>query len=115
MIEIKLPSDGHMVRTISLPENDLAIQLSIFSEALNIYGERGEARGEVWKEFDAEDSIHHLVSKAARLRAGLRQAERVHGDFRQGVSDTMIDEAMDAINYAAFTVRHLRGETGRVG
>lgn len=94
------------------------VQGAIFDEALAIKDERGKVRGEVWRQFDAVDSIHHMKSKVARVDAArcmLSDDEKDDGPMgphgRDEVKAAAIDDCHDIINYAAFTIRHLRGET----
>lgn len=97
------------------------VQNSIMQEALAIKDERARVRGEVWRTFDEVDSIHHMKSKVARVDAArqimtdngphlddsLGMSEEAEDEIRQAA----IDDCHDIINYAAFTIRHLRGET----
>lgn len=79
------------------PTEDVLAQFDVFMDALNVYYEREQQHGSTWKEFDTADAAHHVKHKAARM-ANMAGREEV---------DT--DEALDAINYAAFFVRHAIG------
>lgn len=80
-------------------------QMHVLGEAMEIYVEREEARGGLWKEAGAIDSAHHLKSKGMRVFVAATHDD--DAGRRAG-----IDEAVDAINYAAFFVRNYRA--GRI-
>ena len=67
-------------------------QFKVYMEALDIYVEREATHGGLWKESGAADTAFHLKSKALRISNNLDN----------------LDDALDAINYAAFTVRNVR-------
>lgn len=77
-------------------------QMQCLAEAMEIYQERERVRGGLWKEAGAKDSAHHLLSKARRV------AFAVEHDAPEAV----YDDALDAVNYAAFAVRNMRA--GRI-
>jgi hypothetical protein len=74
--------------------------------ALTVFEERNALRGDLWAQFDLEDAAHHLRSKSARMqhlgRGGLNPPEA-------------LDDAIDAINFAVFCVRHILGLKGTAG
>lgn len=84
---------------LDLTEDNCA-QLQTLSEAMFIYQERERARGGLWKQAGAFDSAHHLQSKARRVTFAIE-----HGKL-----EAVIDDGLDAVNYAAFAVRNVRAE-----
>lgn len=80
-----------------------AEQLGVYIEAFDIYRERQERYHDLWKEAGARDNAHHAKSKALRIDAELRGLGDVAPD---------LDDCLDLINYAAFTVRNVRA--GRI-
>lgn len=80
-------------------------QMRVLAQAMVIYEEREAARGGLWKEAGAIDSAHHLKSKGMRVFVAATHPE-------EAGREAGIDEAVDAVNYAAFFVRNYRA--GRV-
>lgn len=68
-------------------------QFAVLAEALELFMERDAHHRSLWKEYGATDTAHHCKSKAMRLN--VEPAEH-------------LDDAMDLINYAVFTVRNVR-------
>lgn len=93
-----------LLRT-GVPEADMKEQLGVFLEAMDIYAEREGARGGLWKEAGAIDSAHHLKSKGKRVFVAATHDDKAGQDAGE-------DEAVDAINYAAFFIRNYRA--GRI-
>jgi hypothetical protein len=77
-------------------------QLSVLVEAMAIYEEREAARGGLWKAAGANDSAHHLDSKGRRVVFAANHAKH----------EAALDDALDAVNYAAFYARNVRA--GRI-
>lgn len=77
--------------------NDLSIHRGVLKEATDIYIERERTRGSLWKDFDIEDAMVHIYSKAGRIRKAVELGHSAE------------DEALDLINYAVFYIRHIRG------
>jgi hypothetical protein len=80
-------------------------QMAVLLDAFDIFLERNEDREDLWAEYDAEDALLHIRSKAARL-------ERVREKMRDGWDPTKLrkkdlDEAYDLINYCAFFIRYV--------
>lgn len=71
---------------------DMRDHLRVLMDAFDIYVEREATHAALWKEYGAGDTAFHLKSKALRV---LNNVENE-------------DDALDAINYAAFTVRNVR-------
>jgi hypothetical protein len=72
-------------------------QLRVMLEAMCIYEEREAARGGLWKAAGAIDSAHHLRSKARRIVFAV-----------DAQPEAVIDDGLDAVNYAVFAVRNVR-------
>lgn len=75
-------------------------QLAVMLEALEIFDERNVKYGDAWKEGGWEDSALHLRSKAVRVYSSTKGTLLKPFDY--------LDDALDAINYAAFYVRNVR-------
>lgn len=97
---------------LGLPTNDsMVAQMVIVAEALALFDERSSLRGNLWREFPPTDKVTHLTSKLARIRMGeevLASGVSVKPDAIQSLAD----EALDMINYAAFYVRQRRDGEG---
>src|SRR4051812_25341467 len=81
-------------------------QTAVFLRALDIYVQRSEVRGELWKEFDLRDKVHHMRNKMARIG----QFIDISPEGTE-IPAEIIDEALDLINYTAFFIRQAEGET----
>jgi len=84
------------------PTDDNAAQLQVLTESMYIYQEREAARGGLWKTAGAIDSAHHLRSKGVRVKHAIDHA----------MPEAGLDDAHDAVNYAAFYIRNVRA--GRI-
>lgn len=73
-------------------------QMQVLVEAMFIYQEREAVRGGLWKEAGAQDSAGHLRSKGMRVKHAIDHA----------MPEAGLDDAHDAVNYAAFYVRNVR-------
>lgn len=78
-------------------------QLMVYLDAFRVFIEREAKYHSLWKEYGAKDTAHHVKSKGLRLKTQV-EADGLEADY---------DDAFDLINYAAFTVRNIRG--GRLG
>lgn len=92
-------------------ERSLDQQKHVLQEALGIFVQRSNIRGDLWAQFNSEDSLHHCRSKIARVEAIIKGLDvgRFAGDVGTAKAEA-VDDLLDLINYAAFTVRHLTGE-----
>ena len=77
-------------------------QLAVMLEALELFDERNVKYGDLWQEGGWQDSAAHLRSKAARVHSATK------GTLLQPYN--FIDDALDAMNYAAFYVRNVRAD-----
>lgn len=112
-------SDGEVERiTDALDALDIVIsddtieQMAVCARAMRIYVEREAQYGSNWKQFNADDSAHHVVHKASRMRATASMADLSPGDPGFEVTnwaEAGVDSALDAIIYAGFFVRHVEG------
>lgn len=73
-------------------------QLRVLAESMHLYQEREKVRGGLWKVSGAGDSAHNLKHKGLRVAFASDQA----------MMEAALDDAHDAINYAAFFVRNVR-------
>lgn len=80
------------------PSDDNRDQLRIMAESLTVYEEREKVRGGLWKISGAGDSAHNLKHKGLRVAFASDQA----------MMEAAVDDAHDAINYAAFFIRNVR-------
>lgn len=80
--------------------------LNVMCEALVVHGERSAAYGDHWRENGALDNLNHGIRKLRRQRAILEAGSG------EGFAKGGDDDAIDAINYAAFAVRNMRN--GRI-
>lgn len=90
---------GFILRELCLKDTrENRAQLAVLAEAMGIYQERESVRGGLWKAAGAKDSAHHLASKSRRITYALDHA----------TPTAVIDDGLDAVNYAAFAVRNVR-------
>jgi len=74
-------------------DDNLVAQFLVLMEALELFRVRDPHHKSLWKEYGASDTAFHCKSKALRLNV----APPEH-----------LDDALDLINYAAFTIRNVR-------
>ena len=87
-------------------------QFAVFESAMNIFANRELARGGLWARHDESDKLHHMKSKLARIEAGLQMLPSVSDEnARMVIVAAVLDDAHDLINYTAFLVRLMTGET----
>lgn len=77
-------------------------QLLVMAEALGLYQEREAVRHGLWKKSGAKDCAHNLKHKGLRVAFA----------SEQDAIEAAVDDALDAVNYAAFYVRNVRA--GRI-
>ncbi len=92
-------------RELIMANTEVKEQAKVMMEALSIYHERDALRGDLWRKAGIEDNAFHLKSKAMRIMAMLNSGLQK----KPGLWDEAVDEGLDAINYAVFYVRHLKG------
>ena len=86
------------LESVATTENERE-QLAVYMEAFMIFQHREDKYHSLWKEYGVSDTTHHLKSKALRVYAL--------------AGEDITDDALDAINYAAFSIRNARA--GRLG
>lgn len=100
-IDIELPSDevlkGAMVQ-----------QAVTLVEALKVYAERNVIYRDNWKRMGLRGQLIRIRERAERLWDGCWEGGPLPGTARS-------DDALDLINFAAFAIRALRGETTHGG
>jgi len=74
-------------------DSNMEGQFEVLMEAFALFMERDPHHKSLWKEYGASDTAFHCKSKALRLNV----APPEH-----------LDDALDLINYAAFTIRNVR-------
>ena len=79
---------------------DNVAQMAVFVKAMTIYQEREKKHLGLWKDQPLSDTLHHIHSKHARVRAQV-----------VNVKDPDMDDALDLLNYTAFLVRRVEGAT----
>jgi hypothetical protein len=77
-------------------------QLRVMAEAMHLYQEREAVRHGLWKLSGAKDCAHNLKHKGLRVAFASDQE----------ALEAAVDDAHDAVNYAAFFVRNVRA--GRI-
>lgn len=86
-------------------DNDELEHLEVLLDALDIYRERAELRGDLWRELGIHDSTAQVKTKAMRIvtmmSSGLLEKPELY--------DEALDEPRDLINYAVFWSRLLAG------
>lgn len=81
--------------------------IRVMLEALAKYKERQARYDDLWARAGARDNAHHCRSKALRVETELNLV----GGPPSG-TDGIIDDGLDLVNYAVFTVRNVRA--GRI-
>lgn len=94
---------SHLGKALTISDHE---QLAVLLDAFVIYKERNDRYQDLWKEYGAADTAHHLKSKALRVGAELGRTHEPGEAYD-------LDDAFDAVNYAAFTIRNVR--EGRLG
>lgn len=89
---------------MKISQADRQKQLEVMDEAQQIYIERSETRGQMWKDMGADDAAHHIKSKAERVF--------VLHHHEDGMPTE--DDCLDLINYACFLIRHNRAKAAGI-
>jgi hypothetical protein len=88
-------------------------QLDVMVSAMEIFQERTQAHGDLWKEGPSLEQAFQVKHKAHRM---LNAALRRHCEGESEDNELLlIDSALDLINYAVFTIRQLEEERGTDG
>jgi len=82
----------------------------VLQRAHAIFVERSAVRGQLWLEFPPSDKLRELRERLMRMEAAY---ETVNWEKNQMMEVTMIEDALDTINYAAFFIKQIeRGMRG---
>lgn len=81
-------------------------QFDVLYRAFEVFRDRNNVRGDLWKDFDIGDPLHHMAGKLARIRKAMERLDS-GAIGKQVFEDEVADDALDVINYAAFIVRHV--------
>lgn len=86
-------------------------QGEVFVAATDKYVERNQQYRDLWKQDGVMGSLEHVRHKTSRVRWALELAHEDKGLFSMTDSDIaqVEDDIIDLINYAAFTLRNLKG------
>jgi hypothetical protein len=107
------PSGGALLGYDS--DSDKA-QAVILLEALTIYAERNERYKDNWRRMGWRGALIRLRERVERAWDYLWDAEVSRAPEGQAPVDApAVDDVIDLINFAAFLVRGIRGETTRDG
>lgn len=80
-------------------EMDMEAQVRVFTAALQVYSERDKVHNGLWKKDEPNELSGQALHKAKRLDHHCRPGQE---NPHQAMED-----ALDLINYAAFTIRRL--------
>lgn len=90
----------------------------VLDRAQRIFVAKSQLRGQMWADFPPSDKIRELKERVARLENGYQQIRfedttpGPEDPFRH-IRESLIEDALDAINYAAFFIKQLeRGQRG---
>lgn len=82
---------------------DEAQHLEVLISAYQLFRDRSQVRGDMWRMFPAEDKIRELRERVSRIE--------VARNFRQSGSEvrlkTIRSDAVDIINYATFLIKQI--------
>jgi hypothetical protein len=91
-------------------------QFDVMVRAFEIFRERSIVRGDLWAKFTSLDAFQNMESKMARIQHGRQRLEEIddlHKDHHV-LLESVVDDALDLINYATFLIRHLEGSKPNV-
>jgi hypothetical protein len=92
--------------TVYLHTDSERQQFDCLVRAFEIFRERSKMRGDLWTQFTETDATFHIGSKLARLNQALRLIEEGKRG-KQELEESLVDDALDIVNYAVFLVRHV--------
>jgi hypothetical protein len=82
-------------------------QMRILLQAFEKFVERNAEYDDLWKGDNAAEQATQLRHKALRVYSKLQQVPALTGGEQE--LDNIIDNTIDGINYAVFTIRKLKG------
>lgn len=89
-----------MLGAIGVPDSTTnRQQLEVLLQALELFDSRNRLRGDLWVEFGLENTGHNIQLKGQRIKA--------LGSKPEYLAEAL-DDSLDAVNYSAFAVRHVR-------
>lgn len=89
--------------------DDNAEHLGVLLEAMDLYVERSEAYGQVWKQYGALNNLVRLATKVDRLmKVWWHNVTSSKAGHPSAIHKSNLDDALDAINYDIFFVRAAR-------
>jgi hypothetical protein len=97
-----------------MPSEDQVQHLGVLAEAMDIFIEKDALRGDMWRQYPPSDKIREIRERADRLTSAntilARMAEENGDTHANGdlVEETLISDALDTINYAAFLIKQIR-------
>lgn len=77
-------------------------QMKVYIDAFEIFVERNERYEDLWKQYGWMDTLTHVRSKALRLVRKFWREDPEQED------ETLLDDALDLVNYATFFIRNFR-------
>ena len=103
---------------MTMLHDDVKTHLDVLGEAWQIFQEKNELRGDMWRDFPPSDKLREVRERCHRM-------ERTYEQFKfelppEGPEDpyktfrgAAINDALDTINYLVFFIRQLReGQRG---
>jgi hypothetical protein len=107
---MKIEDHGNTLIIAFQPGRDDAVaeQARVLLEALAIYEQRNRKYNDNWKRMGVRGMLIRVRERAERLWDEFWVADG-------GADESEVDDAVDLINFAAFLVRALRGETTHGG
>lgn len=86
------------------PTDELMEQFGTLVEALQIYEDRSQSYGQVWRQYGALSNLLSVARKADRLM----ECWWHNPDGAKALTKDALDDAFDMINYATFFIRNER-------
>jgi hypothetical protein len=97
-----------------MPSEDHYQHQQVLDEAQRIFEQKDSLRGDMWRKYPPSDKIREIRERADRLTSAntilARMAEENGDTHANGdlVEETLISDALDTINYAAFLIKQIR-------
>lgn len=83
---------------------DEAQHLEVLINAYQLFCDRSQVRGDMWRMFPAEDKIRELRERVSRIEVARNFRQASSAEFRRG---TIRSDAVDIINYATFLIKQI--------
>lgn len=109
-------STDHIVAAVidrQLPA-DSVLHLNVAMDAVALFFDKDELRGDMWRAFPPSDKIRELSERVLRIEAMYSKLLPSNSaEYRTRMKASIKEDALDLINYAVFLVRQLdEGMTG---